>query len=189
MKKVVLSAAGVQSYKPRLFDSASAYALLDKIQTKYHFKSAPTFEQLSQNQLGPFNFIYGTFPIGDRTVVIEQFVVTYIGVTTTSVGASTKTDTDDVDRFLSEVETIARECAVDTTKINPDYHQSTLEVVFDKAISGHFDQLGRVIERLTGMVRGYGFDWCPEFELSGFSLQVDSTGGKLPYIQPFTIER
>ena len=189
MEKTVLIAATIKSYKPRLFDAISPYALLEKVEKRYKFKSAPTYEQIAKDEKGPFNFVYGTFQAGDRVLTIEQFVIQYVGVYTTTVAASIKTDTDDVDLFLSEIEQMAhQEFKVDTTKVNPDYHNSVLEVKFDKPISAYFAQLDKLVQRLKNKVEEYGFR-NRNFEVAGFSVQVDSTNQQLPQLGSFTLER
>jgi hypothetical protein len=188
MNKTVLTASTLRSYKPRLFDTASPFGLLEAVKEKYEFKSAPTLEYVAANAQGPFNFLYGKFPHEGRTIIIEQFLVTYVGVAATTIGATTKTNTNDSDAFLNDLETLAKMEKVDTSTVAPDYHHSILEVTFSRSVSGYFGQLQGTIEKLTQRVRAAGFD-VSNFEVSGFSLQTDISQQRRHIIGAFSIER
>src|SRR6266403_5454585 len=101
MKSIaVLRAASFRSLAPRLFDSVILAELIEAIKVKYNFRQVPTVAEVAQK---PADFGYGEIRRGDSLIVIEQLVVSYLGVQATSVAASTRTSTDDSDFFLDEV--------------------------------------------------------------------------------------
>ena len=185
MRKTVLVASAIMALRPRLLDSVSIFALVEAVAQRYQFKSVPTPDQLSH---GPANFHYGKIEREGRTIVIDQLLVTYIDVRATSISASTKTSTDDAAFFLTDLLQFAHtEFALDVTKTYPDYFHSILEVAYDKVISfPDFQQFGELI---TSLVRGYGFNSMPEYQLTAINLHVDPTIPMLPQGLPFTFER
>jgi hypothetical protein len=187
----VLLASAIRSYKPRLFDAQSPYVLTEAVKDKYQFKTAPSVEQLTQNSNGPFNFVYGKFDFKGRTIIIEQLLVTYVGILATSIGASTKTHTDDSDAFLDDLsEWMHKEYGVDTETAYPNYYHSVVEAVLDRPLGSCFPQLQSLSNILASKVEGYGYKCPSPFELSGFSMHFDTASQtQPPYLSAFSIER
>jgi hypothetical protein len=185
----ILMAASVRGFKPNLFDAHSPSVLLDAVKEEYHFRIAPTIEQLAQAPAGPFNFLYGRFKHGGRTIVVEQLLITYVGITATSVGATTKIGTSESSLFLDHlVNYMRKEFGVDTTSRFPNYYHSTVEVEFGRPLSSHFDKFRGLGDLIASKVHGYEYRECP-YELSGFSMHFDTSAQKPPYLGPFTVER
>jgi hypothetical protein len=188
-KFTILMASSVKGYKPRLFDAHSPSVLVEAVKEQYQFKIAPTMDQLAQNPNGPFNFLYGKFKSAGRIIVIEQLLVTYVGVTATSVGASTKIGTDEAREFLDDLSTWVRdEYGVDTHTMFPPYYHSTVEVEFGRPLSSHLREFRDLGNLITNKVHGYGYENCP-YELSGFSMHFDTTEQRPPFLGAFSIER
>lgn len=188
----VLRAAAFWSLKPRVFDRVSPLVLVDAVKQRYHFSQSPNPDQLafSAQSSPPASFVYGKMNIRGRDVVIEQLLVTYLGTQVTSVAASTRTSTDDADVFLKELsEWVREEYGVDVSTIYPVTYTSTLEVIFDKPLRRSFKQVEVLGREIGKIVRSYGFDNCPDFEFSGFSLGYDSTSPSTVMWVPFSIER
>jgi hypothetical protein len=184
MTTTPLIASIIMSLRPRLLDTVSVFALVDAVAQRYQFKTVPTPDQLSA---GPANFHFGKIECEGRTIIIEQLLVTYVDVRATSVGATTKTSTDDAAFFLSDlVEFVRSEFRLDTSRVYPDYFHSILELVFERGLS--FPDFRNLGELITGIVTGYGFQ-SSAYELSAFHLYVDQTIQNLPRALPFTLER
>lgn len=185
----VLTASAIRSYKPRLFDSQSPYVLTEAVKDKYQFKTAPSVEQLTQNSNGPFSFVYGKFELQGRTIIIDQLLVTYVGILATSVGASTKTNTSDADAFLVDLSGwMQKEYGVDTETAFPNYYHSIVEVILDHPLGVRFPQLQSLSNVLNTKVAAYGYK--SNFEVSGFSMHYDTAiNNQPPYLSAFSIER
>lgn len=184
-----LMAASVRGFRANLFDPHSSPVLLDAVKEQYHFRIAPSIEQLAQSPAGPFNFQYGKFQHGDQTIFIEQLLVTYVGTIATSVGASTKVGTHEASLFLDDlVEYMHNEFRVDTTSKFPNYYHSTVEVEFGRPLSTHLEKFSEIGNLVSSKVHGYGYRDCP-YELTGFSMHFDTSTQRPPYLGVFSVER
>jgi hypothetical protein len=185
MNSQVLTAAAFRGLKPRLFDSVIPLQLVESIKEQYNFREV-------QNQWPEtLGFTYGESRGGDSIIVIEQLVIHHVGTRATSVGASTRTSTDDADLFLDNFLAWAKEKhKIDTLSELPPAYHSRLEFVLKKPLSSRFDDLRNLGKAITNLVKGYGSRDCPEFELGGFSMHFDTTKDSLlPTPRPFAIER
>lgn len=184
MKTTVLIGSVILSLRPRLLDAISVFALVDAIAQRYQFKTVPTAEQLSA---GPANFHFGKMERDGRTIIVDQLLVTYVDVRATSVGATTKTSTDDAAFFLADLSEFVRsEFQLDTSRAYPDYFHSILEAVFEQGLT--FPDFRNLGEMITSLHTSYGFSAQP-YELSSVNLYVDATIQTLPRALPFTFER
>ncbi len=188
MKSVtVLRAASFRSLGPRLFDSVILAELIEAIKGKYNFRQVPTLAEVSQK---PANFGYGEVKRNDSLIVIEQLVVSYQGVQTTSVAASTRTSTDDSDFFLDDVMGwVGERFHLNIAPVFPPAYHSSLEVVFSEAISRRFQELQPIAQQMTNLVKSYGSKNCPDFELEGLSMHFEPNPTLLPSPLAFSVQR
>ena len=184
MRKTVLIGSVIAALRPRLLDSVSIFTLVDAVSQRYQFRNAPNAPQL---QAGPADFHYGKIERDGRTIVIEQLLVSYVDIRATSVGATTKTSTDDAAFFLADLLGFVHSLfSIDITRTYNDYFHSILEVVFDNDIFfPEFETLGQTI---TSLIRGYNMTF-PEYRLTGLNLHTDPTLQTIPTGLPFSLER
>jgi hypothetical protein len=180
----VLRAAAFRGLKPRLFDAVIPLELIEAVKNKYGFTKAP-----GPNE--PLDFQLGKLPEGNRVITVEQFVLTFL-TQVTSLGAATRTSTDDADFFLEHlIEWASKEFSLDSTRPFPPAYHSQVEFSFDKPLSSRFEEVRGIGRAITNIVKGYGLKQCPEFEFGGFSMHFDPDEPALPkpVPTPFAIER
>jgi hypothetical protein len=190
MKKLtVLNASFLRWLKARLFDSLSIYELVDSIQSRYSFRVVPNPEQLTQAQTPLLSFSYGAINTPDKSIIIERLIVTYVDNRSTAFAVFTKSNTDDSEWVVNDlVAWMAERYGLDRTVISPDYPNSQLEVVLEGSIDGITDKLAGLGKEIADLLRRYGHT-TPDFQLSGFSMHVDSSLAELvPVPTSFSIE-
>lgn len=188
MKSVtVLRAAAFRALRPRLFDSVVTAEMIEAVKKRYQFRQFPSVEELTER---PASFGFGKIKRRSAWIIIEQLSVSYVGIQTTSVAASTRTSTDDADFFLDQlISWVSKKYRLDTSSAFAPAYQSMLEVGFDAPISDKFEELRFVGQKVTNYVRDYGELDCPEFELEGFSMHFQPMPGLLPSPLPFSVQR
>jgi hypothetical protein len=187
MKAIVLRAASFRALRPRLLDSVILAELIEAVKTKYKFRQVPTIAEVAEK---PANFGYGEIKREDTLIVIEQLLVSYVGIQATSIGASTRTSTEDSSFFLDElVGWVGERYHLDVAPVFPPAYHSSLEVVFDAPISRRFDELRPIGQEVTSLVKGYGLQNCPEYQLEGLSMHFEPNPALLPAPLAFIVER
>jgi hypothetical protein len=182
----VLRAASFRSLGPRLLDPVILAELIEAVKTRYNFRQVPTVVEASEK---PANFGYGEIKRGDSLIVIEQLLVSYLG-SVTSVGASTRTSTDDADFFLDDaLKWISERYHLDIAPVFAPAYHSSLEIVFSEAISRRFQELRPIGQQITNLVKSYGQQNCPDFELEGLSMHFEINPTLLPSPLPFSVQR
>jgi hypothetical protein len=188
MKATVISASAIRSLKPRLLDSLS-FDFYKKIKDKYHFEIAPNPQQIPTAGVPAAVFQYGKLKKGTREITIEQLNISYIDVRATSIGALTKTSTEDGSLFLDHLlEWAHRQFGIDTTAISPTFFHSQYEVVFEIPISKAFGKLEGLVKETSERLAEYGFG-DHRFEIANFSMYTDTLNKQPPLPTPFVIER
>jgi hypothetical protein len=151
-----------------------------EIKRYYNFDQGPT-----QNPSGTNQFHFGRF--GD--ISIEQINLTSIDQRATSIGVLTKMSTDDGIAVSDDLlKWAANTYKLDIKEIEPVFYHSQVEVTFD----GSFAKLAGLQilgARVSDFLRQYGFKEGPTYDLSGFSLHLDTVGYLGPVPTPFTLER
>jgi hypothetical protein len=183
----VIRASAFRALKPWLFDKVVPLELVTAVKQKYEFLGAPA---VGPNQ--PIDFQAGKFPLADKIVTIEQFVVAYVGNRATSLGASTRISSDASEAFIDQLSKWAAEqYDLDTREVLPRAYFSQVEFVLPRPLSSHFTELGEIGEVIASLVQGYGLKDCPIYEFSGFSMNFDLVkhDDLKPNPQPFAIER
>jgi hypothetical protein len=187
MKSItVLRAASFRSLGPRLLDPVILAELIEAVKARYNFRQVPTVAEASEK---PANFGYGEIKRGDSQIVIEQLLVSYMG-SVTSVGASTRTSTDDADFFLDDaLRWISERYHLDITPVLAPAYHSSLEIVFNESLSRRFQELRPIGQQITNLVKSYGQQKCPDFELEGLSMHFEIDPTLLPSPLPFSVQR
>jgi hypothetical protein len=184
---IVLRAASFRSLGPRLLDPVILAELIEAVKTRYNFRQVPTVAEASEK---PANFGYGEIKRGDSLIVVEQLLVSYLGNSVTSVGASTRTSTDDADFFLDDtLRWISERYHLDIAPVFAPAYHSSLEIVFDESISRRFQELRPIGQAITNLVKSYGQQNCPDFELEGLSMHFEINPALLPSPLPFSVQR
>jgi hypothetical protein len=184
----LLRAAAFRGLKPQLFETVLPLELIDAVKHKYEFLKFPTLERANE----PFDFQVGKMKHDGRVLKIDQLVIAYVGTEATSIGAASRTSSDDADLFLDDlIGWISEEFHLDVTPRFAFAYHSQVEFVFEKArLSNRFEELNRLGTAITNIVRGYGAK-SPDFELSSFSMHFDVNDSALPKPVPtvFAVER
>ena len=187
MKATVLRAASFRSLGPRLFDSVILAELIEAVKDRYNFRQVPTLAELADK---PGTFGYGELKRGDAPIVIEQMIIAYAGIQATSVGASTRTSTEDSDFFLDDIiGWFGEKYRLDTASPFAPAYQSSLEVVFVEAITDRFEKLRPVGQQIAQFVKRYGVQNCPDFVLEGLSMHFEPNPALIPSPVAFSIQR
>ncbi len=187
MKATVLRAAAFRSLGPRLFDAVILAELIEAVKARYNFRQVPTLAELAEK---PGNFGYGELKRGDVLIVIEQMVISYVGVQATSVAASTSTSTEDSDFFLDDIiGWFGEKYRLDTASPFAPAYQSSLEAVFREAITDRFEKLRPVGQQIAQFVKRYGVQNCPDFVLEGLSMHFELSPALIPSPVAFSIQR
>jgi hypothetical protein len=185
----VLRAAAFRGLKPQLFETVAPLELIEGVKKKYEFLKFPSMERANE----PFDFQVGKLKHGSRVMKIDQFVVSYIGTEATSIGAASRTSSNDADLFLDDLtEWLAKEFNLDVNEQFPHAYHSQAEFVFENArLSDRFTELKELGKGITNIIRGYGSSKCPEFEVSTLAMHFDLSDTTLPKPIPtqFTVER
>jgi hypothetical protein len=182
-----MRAQSLLTLRPRIFDPLSAHALVEQIQEEYHFKQAPTPQDIAN--AAPSNFVFGKVRRGDEEIAVEGMSVTNFGTFATVVAAWTRTSTEDADFFLNSISAwMTRRHQIDLTPTMPTNYFSQLEVVLEKTFHKRLAGLQQFGMAIGSLLRGYGFDKYPDFEPSGFSLNYDGTKPDR-YAGAFSLER
>ncbi len=183
----VLRAASFRSLGPRLFDPVVLAELVEALTMRYDFSQVPTLGEADEQSA---KFGYGKIKRGNSLILIEQLLISYRGPAVTSVAASTHTSTDDSDFFLDDaLRWISEKYHLDITPSFPPAYHSTLEVVFNEAISRRFQELRPIGQQITDLVKSYGQQNCPEFELEGLSMHFELKPTLLPSPLAFLVQR
>jgi len=184
----VLRAASFRTFGPRLFDPLMISGLIDDLKARYNFKQAPTADEAAQK---PASFESGEFKLGSSTVPIEQLLISYIGMATTSIAASTRTSTDDADLFLDDlVIWVGKKYRLDAKERFPRAYNSALEFVFEgPPLDTRFRSLAAIGKVVTHYVRNYDLRGCPTYEPEGFSLHFEVKPELIPSPVPFSLQR
>jgi hypothetical protein len=187
----VLRAAAFRGLKPQLFDTVALLELVDAVKRKYEFLKSPDLEKLPES----FDFQVGKMRVGNRVIKIEQFIVSYVGTQTTSLGAATRTSSDDAETFLEDFMVWAKsEFGLDVTPVFSSAYHGQVEFVLDTdRLSNRFEELNELGKGITKIIEGYGLKNCPPFELAGLTMHFDSSDPAFASIKPiptaFAIER
>lgn len=182
-----IRAQSIRTLKPRIFDPFSGFQLVEEVQEQYHFKQAPTPQEITNS--APSNFVFGKIRNGDQEIAIEGMTITYFGNFATVVTAWTRTSTDDADFFLDSISKwMAEKHDLDLAPTLPMNYFSQLEVVLEKTLQKRLEGLQRFGESIGGLLRAYGFKDYPDFEPTGFSMHHDGTKPER-YAGSFSLER
>jgi len=185
----VLRAAAFRGLKPQLFETVAPLELVDAVKRRYDFLRVPDVEKPSDS----FDFRVGKVRIGNRVIKIDQFIVTYVGTQATSLGAATRTSSDDADLFLEDIITWAHtEFGLDVTPLFAPAYHGQVEFIFETdGLSTRFEELNEIGKAITNIIQGYGLKECPQFELYGFTMHFDTSDLALikPIPTAFAIER
>jgi hypothetical protein len=186
----ILRAAAFRGLKPQLFETVAPLELIEGIKRKYEFLKFPTLERAND----PFDFHVGKLKHNGRVLKIDQLVVSYIGTEATSIGAASRTSSNDADVFLDDlIDWLAKEFELDVnTRFSSAYHSQAEFVFSEKAqLSDHFKELSELGKGITNIIRGYGSTKCPEFELNTLAMHFDLSDTTLPkpIATPFSFER
>ncbi len=186
----ILRAAAFRGLKPQLFETVAPLELIEGVKRKYEFLKFPSLERANE----PFDFQVGKLKHNGRVLKIDQFVVSYIGTEATSIGAASRTSSDDADIFLDDlIDWLGKEFDLDVNIRSASAYHSQAEFVFsEKArLSAHFKELSELGKGITNIVRSYGSTKCPEFELNTLAMHFDLTDTTLPkqIATPFSFER
>jgi hypothetical protein len=186
----VLRAAAFRGLKPQLFETVAPLELIEGVKRKYEFLKFPSLERANE----PFDFQVGKLKHGSRVLKIDQFVVSYIGTEATSIGAASRTSSNDADLFLDDlIDWFSKEFDLDVSIRFPSaYHSQAEFVLSEKArLSNRLKELSELGKGITNIIHGYGSTKCPEFELNTLAMHFDLTNTTLPkpIATPFSFER
>jgi hypothetical protein len=184
MKSVhTLRAAAFRGLRPRLFDRVIPQQLLEEIKEEYAFTQADIVPD-------GFRFTFGKFKKGAAQIYLEQVLIQYFGIEATSIGAMTRSSTDDVDSFLDHfIPWMKQRYGIDEKRQSSPAYHSQLEFVLDKVLSDKFKPLQTIGEMIAKLMQDYGVD-CPTFEMTSLSMHFDQTQYRLkPLPLAFAVER
>jgi hypothetical protein len=184
----VLRASAFRGLKPQLFETIAPLELVEAAKQRYNFVKVPIAEK---NE--PFDFQIGKLKVDGKVIKIDQFVVSYIGTQATSLGAATRTTTDDADLFLDDLIAWSQEeFGLDTDSLFPPAYHGQVEFVLEKGqLADRFKKLNGLGDAITKIIRGYGLNECPDFALNSFSMHFDTNDPALtkPIPTVFAVER
>ena len=183
----VIRAATFRGVKPWLFDKILQLELIQAVKDRYRFVKP---DSITPN--APIDFQAGKLSDRDMAVSIEQFVISPIGNQATSLGASTRDSTDASDAFLDDVmKWIAQEYKIETKEAYARSYFSQIEFLLPRSPGEHFSEFKQIGRAIGNLVKGYGLEKCPSYEVSGFQMHFDVVQSKdlLPVPQPFSLER
>jgi len=173
----IARAQSVYAMPPSIFATVPVFDLVDGLKARYGFRHIPTGQELINpppNQ--PTNFLWGKCHIGGRTITVESLQVQNYAALATSVSVTTRTSTDDSDLVLADLQQwVVADFKVNAKQVFPANYVSQLEFIVDRPISEQLMILKPLAELVTGLVRGYGFTACPDYEPSSFILFFDNS--------------
>ena len=186
----VLRAAAFRGLKAQVLETVAPLELVEAVRQRYGFLKYPDLGKPNE----PIDFQVGKLEIDGRIIKVQQFVITYM-TTVTSLGAATRTSSDDADLFLDDlINWTQSEFNLDTASASsfpPAYHGQVEFVLETDRLATRFKELTNLGEAITNIIHGYGSKECPEYQLGGFSMHFDTNDPKLsrPIPTVFTVER
>ncbi len=158
--------------------------VIQKVKTRYGFLVVPRDEDLVPSdppKAGVFQ--HGRLSMGGRLIIIDRFTVFNDGI-----AADSSASTDELDLFLDDLISWAKDEFPKIELVGPRYYLSQMEVQLNTPLENYAPQFIPIGERLTSLLSSYGIE-VPRYEVTAIQLNFDQVGKLPPQPGIFFIDR